>query len=211
MNAVYRLLDGARDKIRKVMHRVAIVVNDISRGSLTPDSVTIVGLLGHVPIAYLIATHRFFWAAILLIIFGLFDTLDGELARLQGKSSNAGMLLDASTDRFKEVILFTAIAYSLVNNSQPNFAIWAVAACGASLCVSYIKAKGETAIKSSSLTPNQINRLFQDGLLRFEVRMSLLILGLLTNQLGWTVVLIALLASITAVQRLVAIRQRLRD
>ena len=210
MNALYHFLDSIRDNIRKIIRRLAQLLNSVSNGKLTPDTITLVGLLGHLPIGYLIAINHFYWAALLLVIFGLFDTLDGELARMQKKASSAGMLLDASTDRFKEVILYSAISYSLINTSHPRYAIWALVACGASLCVSYVKAKGETAVKDTGLSANEINRLFQDGLLRFEVRMFLLVLGLLTNHLAWVVIVIACLASLTAFERLYKIRQRLR-
>lgn len=203
------LLDVLRNLTRKVMHQVAIGLNTITAGKLTPNSVTIVGLLMHIPIAWLIATTHNLWAALLLVIFGLFDTLDGELARLQKRASNTGMLLDASTDRFKEVLLYSGVAYALIQSAHPNYAVWAVTACGASLSVSYVKAKGELAVKDSSLTANQINRLFQDGLLRFEVRMFLLVVGLLSNRLAIIVVVIALLSAYTALDRLVKISRKI--
>jgi phosphatidylglycerophosphate synthase len=144
-----------------------------------------------------------------LVIFGLFDTLDGELARLQKRASSAGMLLDASTDRMKEVLLYSGIAYSLAVSPQPATAAWAAFALGASICVSYVKAKGETAIASSGLSANEVNKLFQDGLLRFEVRMFLLVVGLLSNQLLWVVIVIGVLSAFTAIDRLIKISRRL--
>ena len=191
------------------MQRLALLLNQLSNGKLTPNSVTLAGLLAHVPIAILIANGHYWWAAGLLSVFGLFDALDGELARLQNRAGSAGMLLDATSDRMKEVILYCGVAYALIQSDQPTMAVWAVAACGASLCVSYVKAKGETAISASSLTPNQINRLFQDGLLRFEVRMSILIIGLATGYLAEAVIIVALLSAYTAVDRLLKITNRL--
>lgn len=210
MKPLYNLLDAIRDSVRVVMRQVAVLINRLSGGNLSPDTVTIVGLLAHIPIAYLIIQSHFYWAAGLLIIFGLFDTLDGELARLQKRASSGGMLLDASTDRFKEVILYSGIAYWLAGTAHPRHAVWAVLACGASICVSYVKAKGETAVKNSKLTPNEINRLFQDGIIRFEVRMFLLVVGLLAHHLVWIVAIIAIVSSLTAIQRLVIIRGKLK-
>lgn len=192
------------------MHVVAVVLNIVTRGKLTPNSVTIVGLLAHIPIALLIATKHPIWAAGLLLVFGLFDALDGALARLQGRTSTGGMLLDASTDRMKETLLYTGIAAFFVTNGQANYAAWAVAACGASICVSYVKAKGETAVaKANHLSVTDINRLFQDGFLRFELRMFLLIVGLLSGYLHYFVVIIAIFATITAFERLIKIMRHL--
>ena len=205
MRPLNSFLDACRSAVRSVMRVIAKSLNSLSGGHLSPNAITITSLLAHIPIAYLIAIYHPVWAAILLVIFGLFDALDGELARLQNKASNAGMLLDASTDRFKEVILYVGIAYRLSYVA----AAWAVAALGASLCVSYVKAKGETAVADNSLSANQINRLFQDGLLRYEVRMFLLVVGLLTNHLVGAIVLIGILASFTAIERLIKISRKL--
>lgn len=202
-------LDQIRNAVRKVMASVARGLNALSGGKLSPNTVTLVGFAMHMPIAYLVATGQNYWAAGLLVVFGLFDALDGELARLQGKASSAGMLLDASTDRMKEVLLYTGAAYAIVQTGQPNMAAWAVLACGASLCVSYIKAKGETAVAGGKLTANEVNRLFQDGLGRFEVRMFVLIVGLLADRLVVAVIVIALLSIYTAFERLIKISRKL--
>lgn len=192
------------------MHTVARIINKLSGGRLSPNAVTIVGLLAHLPIAWLIAINQFWPAAGLLVVFGLFDALDGELARLQKRASNAGMLLDASTDRLKEVALYCGVAYALIASDTPQMAVWAVAACGASLSVSYVKAKGETAVSGGDFTPNEINRMFQDGLLRFEVRMAVLVFGLLSGFLAAAVVVIAVLSTYTAIDRLVKITNKLQ-
>lgn len=208
-NGMNSLLDACRDAVRRFMRHIATLLNRISRGKLSPNTITIVGLVMHIPIAVLIAQGYFGYAAVLLVIFGLFDTLDGELARLQKKASAGGMLLDASTDRMKEVILYIGAAYALTKGVTPEFASWAVAACGASICVSYIKAKGETAIKDSKLSPNEVNRLFQDGLGRFEVRMFILVIGLLLNNLLTALIIITAISTFTAFERLIKISRKL--
>ncbi len=210
MKLLTKFLDGCRAVVRGWMKHVARFLNTVTGGRLSPNAVTIIGLLAHLPIAVLIAQGEYWWAAGLLLVFGLFDALDGELARLQKRASSAGMLLDATTDRMKETALYCGVAYALILSDKPQMAVWAVAACGASLCVSYVKAKGETAVSGGKLTPNEINRLFQDGLLRFEVRMSLLIIGLVTGYLAEVVVIIAVLSSYTAVDRLVKITTKLQ-
>lgn len=209
MKLVNTFLDACRTIVRGWMTLLAKILNTLSGGKLSPNAVTVLALIMHLPIAWLIATNHLWWAAGLLLVFGLFDALDGALARLQQRAGNAGMLLDATTDRIKETILYCGVAYSLISGSNPKLAVWAVAACGASLCVSYVKAKGETAVSDSDLTPNEINRLFQDGLLRFEIRMTILIIGLLINQLAIAVIIIAVFSTLTALGRLVKITKYL--
>ena len=194
------------------MRHFARRLNRATNGKLHPDTVTYIGVLMHIPIAVLIAANQWYpLAALLLIVFGLFDALDGELARLQGRSSQRGMLLDASTDRMKEVFLYIGAAYAFALSSHPTTAAWAVAACGASLCVSYVKAKGEAAVASAKkeLSHHELNHLFKDGLLSFEIRMVVLIIGLLTGLLVYAVAFVALFATHTALLRLYKISRAL--
>lgn len=209
MKLLNNFLDGCRTIVKGWMNLLAAVLNKLSGGKLSPNAVTILALIMHLPIAYLIAIGYLWWAAGLLLVFGLFDALDGALARLQKRAGNAGMLLDATTDRIKETILYCGVAYSLIAGPNPKLAVWAVAACGASLCVSYVKAKGETAVSDHKLTPNEINRLFQDGLLRFEIRMTILIIGLIANQLAIAVIVIAIFSTFTVFGRLISITKYL--
>lgn len=201
------LLDAVRSAVRSQIKILAKIIDRISGGKITPNMITITGLLAHFVIAWLIVNNSYTWAGALLIFFGLFDALDGELARIQNKASNAGMVLDAVTDRVKEVILYSALAYVLIDGTHPEMAVWTVIALGASLVVSYTKAKGETALSNKKLTANQKNRIFQDGLFRFEVRMFFLALGLFTGYIAEAVMLIAILATLTAIQRLANIMQ----
>ncbi len=209
MDIINSFLDACRRIVKAGMERLARQLNSISGGKLSPDSVTIIGLLAHGPIAWLIAGGQHIIAAALLVVFGLFDSLDGALARLQKRDSAAGMLLDASTDRMKEVLLYVGVAAYFINTPDAHIAVWAVAACGASLCVSYVKAKGETAVAKSNLSVSEVNRIFQDGLLRFEVRMALLVIGLLGGWLAPIVIVIALLSTYTAFERLIKISRKL--
>lgn len=203
------IIDPVRKLVRSFMTRLAKDIDRLSGGRISPNMITIVGFVAHIPIAWLVATNQYTLAAVLLVIFGLFDTLDGSLARLQKRDSPAGMLLDASTDRMKEVILYSGAAYSFVSLGRPNMAVWAVLACGASLCVSYVKAKGETAVAKSKLSASEVNRLFQDGFLRFEVRMFLFVLGLLSGRLILAAIIIAVFSIFTAFQRLIKISRKI--
>jgi phosphatidylglycerophosphate synthase len=209
MKPVNSALDAGRSLVRKLMRAIARALNTISGGKLSPNLVTFTGLVMHLPLSYLIARSYFGYAALGLVVFGLFDALDGELARLQGRAGNRGMLLDATTDRMKEVLLYSGAAYALIDRGQAYFATWAVLACGGSLLVSYVKAKGETAVAGGNLTANEVNRLFQDGFMRFEIRMLALVIGLLTSQLAGALIVIAILSWLTAFGRLIKISGKL--
>lgn len=165
----------------------------------------------HVPIAFLIAFNHLDWAALLLLVFGLFDVLDGELARLQKRAGPKGMIYDATTDRLKETLLYSGIAYFLAAHGQAKWVFVPVLACGVSLTVSYAKAKGEAALalKGRFKDHHTLNRRFNDGLVPLGVRMFIILLGLLANQLLLASGLVAILASLTIFERLKAIFEQL--
>ncbi len=205
------VIQPVRTAIRRPVRKFAQLLNLVSNGRITPNSITLFGLAMHVPIALFIATGHVVWGGVFLIIFGLFDTLDGELARLLNKVTNNGGFLDASTDRFKEVLLYSAAAYLFSRSEHPEYAVLAVIACGASICVSYVKAKGEAIVASTSLRLpyTELNRMFSGGLFPFEIRMAVLVVGLFSGQLVWAVAVVALFSTITAVQRLIVISQKI--
>lgn len=207
------LINPVRNFFRAIVKEVAPWLDRVSGGRVTPNIVTIFGLLMHLPITILIARGRFVWAAVLLGIFGLFDALDGELSRVQKRVSDVGGFLDAVTDRFKEVLLYSGAAFFLAGTDHPQTAVWAVLACGASLSVSYIKAKGEAivATRGAGQAYTKLNKLFADGMMSFEVRMFVLILGLLVDQLLFAVAGIAVLACFTALQRLILVAGKIKE
>ncbi len=203
------LLDGVRNVVRAFMVKVASVLNKITAGRLHPNVITLVGLLAHIYIAQLIAYHSLKWAAILLIIFGLFDALDGALARVQNRASKTGMLLDSITDRLKEVILYAGVAYAIIASGEVFYAVWAVLACGISIIVSYINAWGEVVTKDLQ-DGHTTNKAFRMGFMTFEIRMFVLVIGLLSGYLKQAVIFIAIFAFLTALQRFYLITQKLR-
>lgn len=202
-------LDQIRAVVRKVMRLFARGLNSASGGRISPNFVTILGLIAHVVIAIFIASDHLIVAGCLLVIFGLFDTLDGELARLQNKASAFGMLLDSITDRVKEIVLYIGIAYFIIADGRPYMAIWAVAACGISLLISYTNAWGDAVLSTVKASEHNVNKTFRGGLLGFEMRMVVLILGLLANKIILAIIMVTILGTITVLQRLIYITSRL--
>lgn len=204
------MLDALRLRVKAVMRGLAKVLNKLSGGKLSPNVITVTGLIMHVPIAYLIATDNLLWAAGLLVVFGLFDTLDGELARLQSRASNRGMFLDSVTDRVKEVLLYIGIGYLFVSVNEAFYAVWVVVAVGLSVTISYINAWGEVALsKQKAVTDHQQNKSFRSGLLSYDIRIFLILVGLVFNVLQPVVVLIAALSFVTVLQRVSLVLKKL--
>lgn len=220
-----KLLDGIKEAVRSVMRVIARTLNNISGGRISPTMITLVGLISHLPIAWLILLGSKYngylvVAGVLLIVFGLFDTLDGELARLQKRTSPAGMFLDSVTDRIKEVLVYLGIIANLaattVHGDLSEFdaimifvLVSVVAVLAGSLLISYINAWGEAVLARAGANKSVMNKTFRGGLASFEVRITLLAVGLLTTHFLAAVWLIGILVIITLVQRLTKVFREL--
>lgn len=208
------MLERLRTGVRGVMRMVTRTIDRLSGSRITPNQITVTGLLAHIPIAILIGGRHFELAAVLLIIFGLFDTLDGELARLQKRTSSFGMFLDSSTDRIKEIMLYCGIVAAVLKTDHTSVVvIAAVGALGASLCTSYLNAWGEAVLAQTvkNSTDHKVNKTFRSGFLGFDLRILLIILGLLFNRLEIVIYTILVLATITVFQRFNHIAERLKN
>jgi len=110
---------------------------------LTPNGLTLVGFAGVCLVAVLIITRQWVIAGFLYIAFSLGDSLDGTLARAQGRASQFGAFLDSTLDRLAEGVILGALGVTFAENGQQ----WIVAACfialSASFLVSYTRARSE--------------------------------------------------------------------
>jgi phosphatidylglycerophosphate synthase len=197
------------NSVRVLMSHVARGLNRVSRGKLKPSHVTTLSLLGHLPAAWALWMCRPVLAAIFIVVFGLMDALDGALAREQKSASKLGMFFDATTDRLKEVLIYSALAV-YAHKHITEVGLWVVpAVVGTSLLVSYVKAKGEMAVAATAHDRQALNRAFSQGIARYEVRMALLVFGLLTKWLAPLLHLIIALNLITAALRFLEIARLL--
>jgi CDP-diacylglycerol---glycerol-3-phosphate 3-phosphatidyltransferase len=163
----------------------------LARLGLTPNTITVLGFLMTAAVAVVLATGRTQLAGVLLIGTLAFDAVDGTLARLMGTTSRFGAFLDSTLDRWAEVVLYGALIWLFLENGQNNGVLLATAAMATSLMVSYTRARAEG-----------VGFQCKEGLLtRFE-RMVILIAGLIFNQAIWALAIIAILAGLTAVQRI---------
>ena len=163
----------------------------LGRTGLSPSFFTVLGFVAVAADSVLIAVGYLQLAGVLLIASLLVDSLDGAVARATGRVSAFGGFLDSTLDRWAEVALFFGMGVALSRLGSTLdlvFVYWAV--CG-SLLVSYTRARAES-----------IGVPCKEGLFtRFE-RMVVMVLGLLTTWLGLANAIIALLATLTALQRL---------
>ncbi len=120
---------------------------------LTPNAVTSIGFVLNVGVAVIFiagaeegkrADLRFVgWAGALILFAGLFDMLDGQVARLGNMKSVFGALYDSVLDRYSELIMFLGICYYLVAHHYFLSSIFAFIALIGSMMVSYVRARAE--------------------------------------------------------------------
>ena len=191
------------------MTQLAIVLNRWTNGKIKPSYVTTVSLLGHIPVAWALATCRPILAGILLAFFSALDALDGALARVQKSSSLSGMYFDAVSDRIKEVIVFSALAVFALKHIDANTEWLIVAVAGTSILVSYTKAKGEMAMIGIEKDAQKLNKIFSGGIASYEVRVVALVIGLLFGWLVYVLPILLILNSITIATRFMKVSKEL--
>ncbi len=120
---------------------------------LTPNAVTTIGFVLNVGVAviFIIGGEKgnrgdltyIGWAGALILFAGLFDMLDGQVARLGNMKSTFGALYDSVLDRYSEQIMFLGICYYLVAHHYFLSSIFAFIALMGSMMVSYVRARAE--------------------------------------------------------------------
>ena len=119
------------------------IVTFLARIGVSPDMLTVVGMLLHLLFAWLIATGEFLWAGIAIFIFVPLDALDGALARKIGRQGSFGAFLDSNSDRVAEIILYSGYISWFTQQEEFLVVTAAYAAATGSLMVSYSRARAE--------------------------------------------------------------------
>ena len=207
-------MSASRDHARELRRGASVLptwVKDAGRGvlapvvnlaialHLTPNTITVIGLLITVVASGLVAGGWLLVGAAVLSAGSLLDAVDGALARAQGGGTEFGSFLDSTLDRASEAILYVGIAVWFMNAlDEPILPVLAVfVAMAGSFLVSYARARAEGIGLSASV-----------GLAPRTERLVLIIAGIALAGLGFTPILIgilflvAALTVVTVVQRI---------
>jgi len=159
---------------------------------VNPNILTIIGFLITVAAA-VILPYNLFAGGLLIGLGGIFDLLDGMVARVNDRATKFGAFLDSVLDRYSDAFLFFGFAWYFMKNNPIEFTgvfLSLIAAVGAFL-VSYTRARAES-----------LGRDCQIGLLERPERVILMVFGALT---GWTIpvmLIMAVLTNVTVIQRI---------
>ena len=183
--------------------------NALIESRLTPNMISMTGLVLNVVAAVLVTQRLFFLAGIAFIVGSIMDTLDGRYSRMSGKGTPFGAFLDSTLDRIEEGIVLTTVAAYFSSRGMD----FAVAACvGAvlmSLMVSYTRARAEALGVEN-----------KGGLATRPVRVVILSIGLVfakgagifnADLLAPAVYVLVVLTTFTVFQRVFHVRKALAD
>jgi len=131
----------ARKQVSRAVDPIARVV---AKTGLPPTAITLLGLVISFAGAVLIAFGYLIAGAVVLGFGSLLDILDGVLARLTGKESMRGALLDSFTDRVGEVAAWTGLAFYLADRGEATLVMLAIIGVCGSLLIPYVRAKAES-------------------------------------------------------------------
>lgn len=184
---------------------LAPLINTLAAAGVSPNAVTVAGLLIVAVATILIWQHYLLAGAVLLAIGAGLDAVDGGLARAQGGGTPFGGFLDSTLDRTGEAIVYIGIvAYWLEATTQPFVPVMlALLALSGSFLVSYSRARAEAAGFTAS-----------NGLAPRTERLVILVIGLAIAGLAYLIALplamglIAVLAWATVVQRIWSVRKQ---
>jgi len=186
--------------------RVRALAEPIGRGlarlGLSPNALTVIGFLIACVAALAAGAQWWLLAGFLVIFGGIFDMFDGMVARATGKVSKAGAFLDSVFDRWGEGVVYIGIVAGCLFAGFDLGAVLAAAAMSSAFMVSYTRARAE----SLGFAPGK--GMANVGLAPREVRLVVLTIGVMLAGVSLTILAfalgaIALLASITTIQRIV--------
>jgi phosphatidylglycerophosphate synthase len=191
------MLSRRKEKVTKLLYPFARLVE---KTHIPPNGVTLIGFLLSLLVAPLVVLSSYTMACIMVLVTGFFDALDGAYARMINKVTVRGGFIDSVLDRYSDAIIMVAIIYAGLCS-----VVWGVITLVGSLLVSYTRARVEAfgAVKK-----------FAVGFAERPVRLlligsSLLLENWFPRTVNYVIIALAILTSLTVLQRSVAAKDLL--
>ncbi len=189
--------DRARVVFKGILDPVGAFFN---RLGIYPNTMTLMGLAGTIIGAILLAFGYITVGGILIMVMGLVDSIDGTMARLRGMPSDFGAFVDSVTDRYSELFIYGGLLYYFTQKGDMLAVLGIYIAAGGSVLVSYIRARAASLGMDTKVG-------FLGRFERYLVLAPSLILSI--PMVG--VWIIAVLANITAIQRIMDVRRQAHE
>lgn len=186
------------------------VIHLFIKYNLNPNWLTTFGLLFSIVAAYFFGSGQYRVGGVIYLLAGIFDIIDGKVARASGRVTKFGALYDSTLDRYAELIVLFGLIFNF-SRPDPNgwldptwslvLSVATAVAIGGSVMVSYIRARAEGLGLECKV-----------GLMQRPERVVFLGFGAVFHQITLIIAIlfIALFSNITAIQRLVNVRKQER-
>ena len=175
------------------------IVGVLARAGVAPNHLTLLGFAGNLGAAVLAARGQFLAAGIVTLVASALDLLDGALARATGRASAFGAVLDSVFDRLSEAAVLAGLAFYFAQRGDREEVVLCFAALAGSLLVSYVRARAQ----SFGLD-------LREGFFTRPERVLVLGAGLIIDQTRIALWILAVMANLTALQRLYVVWERFR-
>jgi CDP-diacylglycerol--glycerol-3-phosphate 3-phosphatidyltransferase len=184
--------EGARWLLEKI-------VSGLAATGVNPNFLTFVGFLVNLWAAVLLGAGMFFAAGWVMLFAGVFDMVDGRVARAQGRVTTYGAYFDSTIDRYSDLALYIGLLWYYASIGRGRYAVLVGVAMAGSVMVSYARARAESLIPSCKA-----------GFFERPERIVLLIIGALADRMAPVLWLLAIGSNITVIHRIVHTRSELR-
>lgn len=183
--------DSLRVRFKGLLDPAGAFLNKLG---ITPNTMTLLGLAGHIGAAVLLAFGEIQWGGLVVLLMAPFDALDGTMARLRGKTSRFGGFLDSVVDRYAELILIGGLLVFYIQQAN-----------GLAIALAYVAAVGSTMVSYSKARGESLGFKVNVGLLTRVERYLVIIPCLLFNIPLVMLWILALFTNFTALQRIFAV------
>ncbi|MFN8006561.1 MAG: CDP-alcohol phosphatidyltransferase family protein [Terriglobia bacterium] len=168
------------------------IVRTASALKIHPNYLTLVGFLTTLFASFYLARGKFATAGLIIIIAGVFDMLDGRVARITNNVTRFGAFFDSVLDRYSDIAIYLGLMAYYAKGMRISYVILSGVAMMGSLMTSYTRARAE------SLIP-----LCKVGFMERPERLVLLIIGMLANRMAPVLWIIAFFSNLTVIHRIV--------
>src|SRR5689334_3772644 len=168
------------------------IVRWLALSRIHPNVLTFLGLVINIVAAWMFAAGNFRGAGLVIIGAGLFDMVDGRVARETNRVTRFGGFFDSVLDRYSDLALLMGLLVYYGNISRPFYVVLTAIVMTGSVMVSYTRARAENTIPSCKV-----------GFMERPERVVLFIIGALFDRMAPVLWVIALLSNITVIHRMV--------
>src|ERR1019366_164000 len=168
------------------------IVRWLALSRIHPNVLTFIGLLINIYAAWLLSRGGFRWAAVVVIAAGLFDMVDGRVARATSQVTRFGGFFDSVVDRYSDLALYVGLLVYYASINRFFYIVLTAVVMTGSVMVSYTRARAENTIPKCKV-----------GFLERPERIVLIIIGALFDRMAAALGVIAVLSNLTVIHRMI--------